>query len=173
MEVSNLVIFDNVLSGPDSYVDHILSGEFQDYPDGDKVFKGIQLAPDNGISALLKEYFPNHDATYNFIRRSPEGQEEPNTVHSDREMCDTIALLYLNKEFPEGAGTTIYEDNNSGSTIDRGDASENFTPSIHISMKYNRMIAFPSDLYHSRNIKNNFGSGDNARLVQVVFLKRK
>jgi hypothetical protein len=35
------------------------------------------------------------------------------------------------------------------------------------------MVAFDSDCPHSRNIFENFGEGDEARLVQVIFLEQK
>jgi hypothetical protein len=35
------------------------------------------------------------------------------------------------------------------------------------------MIAFNSDALHSRNLFQNFGEGQTARLVQVIFLKAK
>jgi len=39
--------------------------------------------------------------------------------------------------------------------------------------KFNRMIAFNSDSLHSRNLFENFGEGESARLIQVAFLKYK
>lgn len=177
MEVSNFFVFDNVLSNPDKYVEKILENPFVDVPAGPQMFKGIQIIKDESVSGMLQDFFPNTEVIHNFARLSPENQEEPNFIHSDRKMCDIIGILYLNKDFPVYAGTTIYENKNTGSCIDTGKkqnlSEKHFNRSIHISMKYNRMIAFPSDLYHSRSIKENFGEDINdSRLVQVVFLKR-
>lgn len=177
MEVSNIVFFDNVLEKPDQYVDKILENPFVDVPAGPQIFRGIQLVKDTYVSERLQDFFPNTEVIHNFIRISPENQEEPNYIHSDKKMCDVIAILYLNKDYPVYAGTDIYENKKTKSCIDSGKiqnwSEKNFNRSIHISMKYNRMIAFPSDLYHSRSIKENFGEDINdSRLVQVIFLKR-
>jgi hypothetical protein len=172
MEVSNILIIDNFLDDPDEYVNRILKQNFVDVQDGDKVFKGIQLSDNLEVQDKTLLTLKGFHIVYNFIRQSPVNQVEPNYIHSDKNMCDVIALLYLNKAFPEGAGTSIYENTKTNSIVDNGEAANEFTKSIVVNMKYNRMIAFPSDLYHSRNLLNNFGTGDNARLIQVLFLKR-
>jgi hypothetical protein len=177
VEVSNIVFFDNVLEDPDTYVDKILEQSFVDVPAGPQVFKGIQLVKNTYVADRLQDFFPNTEVIHDFVRMSPENQEEPNYIHSDKKMCDVIAILYLNKDFPVYAGTDIYENKKTGSCIDTGKkqnwSAKNFNRSIHVSMKYNRMIAFPADLYHSRSIKENFGEDLNSsRLVQVIFLKR-
>ena len=176
MVASNIVVFENVLNHIDQYVEQVLSKPFDDVSDGDRVFKGIQIVQDTLVKYKLLNTYRNSEVVYNFIRKSSEHQDEPNFIHSDREMCDTIAILYLNKEYPEGAGTIIYENNDTESIIDFGTKEydqDNFTESIRIAMKYNRMIAFPADLYHSRAIKENFGTGKDSRLIQVLFLKHK
>ena len=68
-------------------------------------------------------------------------------------------LLYLNKYYPQKAGTTIYDNNLLESCI--------------VKMKYNRVFTFDSHYKHSRNIIDNFGEKENSRLVQVIFLKLK
>jgi hypothetical protein len=101
---------------------------------------------------------PKYAVTFNFIRKSPQGQEEPNFIHTDDMMGDITAILYLSKEHPKEDGTTIYDDQGERSCV--------------FYSKYNRMIIFDSELAHSRNIFDNFGDDKSARLVQVVFLKK-
>lgn len=171
MEVSNIVYFDSVLENPDEYVYDILEKPFVEFQDGPNVFKGIQLIEDEEVETKLKSIYPNTTVVYNFVRQSPYNQSEPNFIHSDRKECDIVCLLYLNKKFPKQAGTVIYESKETKSTIDKGEGSKKFTPSIKISMKYNRMVAFPADLFHSRALEKNFGEDEKSRLVQVIFLK--
>jgi len=71
-------------------------------------------------------------------------------------MGDLTAILYLSKNHPEEDGTTLYY--------------KGFKSCI-LRSRYNRLIVFPSHLYHSRNIFDNFGFADEARLIQVCFLK--
>jgi len=155
-----LYTIDNVLNNPEEYVDAILSGEFNDVPDGDKVFKNIQprLHHDE-FAKFISNAFLKYDISYNFVRKSPLGQVEPNFIHKDDMMGDMTCILYLNKTHPKEDGTTIYDDDN------------NAVCKIHA--KFNRMIAFNSKLSHSRNIFENFGEGEDARLIQVIFLKNK
>ena len=154
--MTNLIL-DNAISDPDSYVKEILSGDFIDVPDGEKVFKGIQIRKDDELQQKIEKTYPGYKVVYNFVRQSPEGQAEPNYIHSDEMMGDKTVLLYLNKINPKGAGTTLYDYDN---------------PMCIFFAKYNRLVVFDSYIPHSRNIFNNFGEGNNSRLVQVMFLKK-
>ena len=149
-------ILDDVLTDPDDYVGDILEGEFIDIDDGPYVFKGIQPRSDDALSHIVKDIFKGYSVAWNFVRQSPAGQQEPNFIHTDEMMGDKTVLLYLNKTYPAEAGTTLYDQSN---------------PMCVIKYKYNRMCVFDSKTRHSRNLIENFGEGDNARLVQVIFLK--
>ena len=72
---------------------------------------------------------------------------------------DKTLILYLNEEYPEGYGTTLYDD-------------DEVPILIHIA-QFNSLFVFDSFYKHSRNLKHNFGDGTNARMVQVMFLKKK
>ncbi len=149
-------IVEEVLAYPDMYVDDILKGEFIDVQDGDTVFRGIQLRENDELQSFVESMFPEYSTSYNFVRSSPLNQVEPNFIHTDEMMGDKTILLYLNKTFPQGDGTTLY-------------AGED--PMCVFHAKYNRMISFDSRIPHSRNIFENYGEGDSARLVQVIFMK--
>ena len=156
-----LNIVDNVLVDPDLYVEQAHSVGFIDVTDGVNTFKNIQpIYEDNEFSRFVLNLFDNkYDVAWNFIRKSPINQIEPNFIHTDEMMGDVTVILYLSKIHPIGDGTTIY--------------NEDDTPMCIINSKYNRMISFDSSLPHSRNIFENFGEGNEARLIQVIFLKLK
>jgi len=155
----NLAVLDNVLIDPDRYIREIHDGEFIDVVDGDKVFHNIQPRSNEDMFARIAMAYlgPKFYVTFNFVRKSPEGQEEPNFIHTDEMMGDVTAILYLSKDHPKEDGTTIYDE--------QGDRSCVFYS------KFNRMVIFDSSLPHSRNIFENFGKGEDARLIQVAFLK--
>lgn len=156
----NIKSFDNVLIDPKLYVGQIHESVFIDVPDGDKVFKNIQPRPnDDEFARFVLYLFPDYDINHNFVRKSPLNQEEPNFIHKDDMMGDITCILYLNEHRPFDDGTTIYDDDRN--------------PKCVLYSKFNRMISFDADLLHSRNIINNFGEGKYARLIQVIFLKRK
>lgn len=157
----NLITYDDVLKNPLSYVSEIHLNEFQDISDGENTFKNIQLrdSHDEFAEWVMSMFGSQYKVCSNFIRKSPLNQEEPNFIHTDEMMGDITCLLYLNEQAPEDDGTTIYD--------------EDEKPLVTMYSKFNRMIAFNSDAPHSRNLFKNFGDGLNARLIQVIFLKKK
>jgi hypothetical protein len=156
----NLITFDNIIKNPISYVSDIHLHEFQDVADGQYTFKNIQPRDNNDeFAQYVTELFVGYKVNLNFIRKSPLNQDEPNFVHTDEMMGQITCLLYLNEQTPNNDGTTIYD--------------ENEKPLITMYSKFNRMIAFNSEAPHSRNIFENFGEGESARLVQIIFLKAK
>lgn len=155
----NVVILDDVIYDVDEYVDSILSNSFFDFPDGDKVFKGIQERKKDRFSYLACVMYPDFEVAYNFVRKSPLGQEEPNYIHKDDMMGDITMVLYLTKNQNDEDGTTLYD--------------KELKPALVVKAKYNRLVVFDSSIPHSRNIYENYGEGDDARLVQVIFMKRR
>jgi hypothetical protein len=128
--------------------------------DGEYTFKNIQPRDKNDeFAQYVSELFFGYKVDLNFVRKSPLNQEEPNFVHTDEMMGDITCLLYLNEQAPDDDGTTIYD--------------ENKKPLLTMYSKFNRMIAFTSNAPHSRNLFDNFGEAQTARLVQVIFLKAK
>ena len=155
----NFIILDNVLIDPDKYVNDIHQQGFVDVNDGEKTFKNIQPRPTHDMFARIAMAYlgPEYDVAFNFVRKSPEGQDEPNYIHKADMMGGVTAILYLSKEHPKEDGTTIYDEDGNKSCV--------------FYSKYNRMVIFDSELAHSRNIFENFGHDEGARLVQVVFLR--
>lgn len=155
----NLGILDNVLIDPNRYIKEINENEFIDVVDGDKVFHNIQPRSNVDMFARIAMAYlgPKFYVTFNFVRKSPLNQQEPNFIHTDEMMGDVTAILYLSKDHPQNDGTTIYDENGDKSCV--------------FYSKFNRMVLFDSTLPHSRNIFENFGEGDDSRLIQVAFLK--
>lgn len=153
----DILVVDDVIDNVDQYVSDILSGDFIDVFDGEKIFKGIQPRDTDALSLYINNKYPNHVITYNFIRKSPEGQIEPNFIHTDEMMGDRTVILYLSKKENKLDGTTLYD--NDGNPI------------LIVNAKYNRMFTFNAEIPHARNIYENFGQGDESRLIQVIFLK--
>ena len=154
----NLISFDNVLDNPIQYVEEILKKEFYDVTDGVNVFKNIQARDNDEFARYIELLYPRYKVKFNFVRKLPLNQEEPNFIHQDDMMGDITCILYLSKSHPFNDGTTIYDnDNNALCTI---------------YSKFNRMVGFNSNAKHSRNIFNNFGEGDYSRLIQVIFLEK-
>lgn len=155
----NLIQFNDVVSDPEGYVNDILSGHFYDIDLYGQVFRGIQpINGDNEFSSMCLSLFKGYEIAFNFIRKSPLKQDEPNYIHTDEMMGDITCLLYLNKNAPDEDGTIFYDSNDK--------------PLIRVYSKFNSMVAFNADVKHSRSMFDNFGEGDDARLIQVIFLKQ-
>lgn len=173
MEVITMSVIDGFLDDPGDHVQSVLCGEFSDINDGENTFRNIQNRKGDQVESKVLEFFQGYDCKYNFVRKSPEGQTEPNLVHHDSMMGDIICLLYLNRDHPDEAGTSIFDHNGSVANQGGSTPSKGFKKSIEFRMKYNRMVVFPSVVYHGRNIAENFGKGNDARLVQVLFLTKR
>jgi hypothetical protein len=159
MKINSFLLIDDLLDNVDAHIADVMSNDFIDVNDGVNTFKNIQDRNTDVVSESILLLLQDFDVAYNFVRKSPEGQEEPNFIHSDEMMGDITCLLYLNDGAPSEDGTTIYNDDDSEAVV--------------FKSKLNRLVVFDSKLKHSRNIFNNFGSEDKSRLVQVIFLNKK
>lgn len=152
-------VIDNFLDNAEEHLSSIFNGDFIDYESSSGIFKNIQNRGNDIVSEKLSNLIYNSSVSYNFVRLSPKGQQEPNFIHDDSIMGDLTCILYLSKEYPDEDGTTIYD-------------SDYKTKCVEIRGKFNRMIIFDSSLPHSRNIFSNFGEGKSSRLIQVIFLNK-
>jgi len=153
-----VVAIDDVIKEPKVYVRDIFDIGFQDITLGEQTFKNIQPRDNNDeFAKAVKFAFPEYKVAYNFVRKSPFNQAEPNFIHTDEMMGDITVILYLNKLSPDEDGTIIYDNDHK--------------PLCRLYSKFNRMVAFLSRMPHSRSIFENFGDGEEARLIQVIFLK--
>ena len=178
--VDNLIVMDGVLENPQAYREHCLSLEYRDYDFGHCIFRGIGLGiVCTELMAKIKDINASLQPTLTFVRKSPKGQAEPNYIHTDIDMGEWSALLYLNPNPPAEDGTTFYthkETGTIGSFVPHERSIEGHHPELwevreKVDAKFNRLLMFPSHYFHSRAIFDNWGEDTNARLVQVTFGK--
>lgn len=171
-------VFDDVLKDPQSYRCEVLGLEFKTYDFGHCAFHGIAVGgPSDELCDWIKGRFPKLKPILTFFRKSPFGQVEPHYIHTDVDMGNWSALLYLNPEPKEGDGTSFWTHRSTGefeNTVphlrsEEGKNIEQWTLRGRIEAKWNRLLMFRSSYFHSRAIHENWGDGDGARLLQVVF----
>lgn len=176
-------VFDDVLPDPMAYRAEALTQTFANVETGPGVvFQGIAPNVPSTLPDWLFAKFTGIKPTLSFFRKSPKGQEEPNLIHTDRDMGDWTAILYLNPETPAGDGTDFYQRILTGERESLSASDDAFhqewlewrKPEMwakwhHVEAKFNRLLVFTSSLYHARAIPENYGEGDNARLLQLVF----
>lgn len=178
--MSGITIFDNFLDDIDRYREHALSLEFKSYDFGHCVFHGIAVGGRSAeLPGEITRILPNLTPSLTFFRKSPEGQVEPHFIHTDIDMGDWSGILYLNPEPPKGDGTTFWTHKGTQSIksltpherSEEGNTPSHWEPRKVVQAKFNRLLMFPSSYFHSRNIHENWGEGESARLTQVTFGK--
>lgn len=175
---------DGVFPNPGAIRAAILAQHVVEVPSDHGMFHGIRPpspAIYRAMVAIANEHAPGYELTLTFGRQSPKGQIEPNDVHSDSAHATVTGIVYLNPIPAPEDGTLFWRHKGSGQKRGPWDEAcqrdshdrEAWALWCHVQAKYNRLLLFPSDLYHSRSLVENFGSGDEARLIQVLFLAAK
>lgn len=176
--MSGIKIIDGAVPNPLAYRERALRLEYKTYEFGDIIFHGIATGgPCAGMLAALHSEYEDIHPSLTFFRKSPLGQKEPHFIHTDVDMGEWSALLYLNPKPKDGDGTSFWTHVFTGEIenptphlrSEEGKYIENWTLRQRVEAKFNRMVVFPSTYYHSRAIQENWGDGDDARLVQVAF----
>jgi hypothetical protein len=170
-------VINDALPYPIAHQQIALRSEFKDLRFGASTFCGIGYSTHaEQVREVMASRFPGLVVSVTFFRKSPYLQVEPNYIHSDADMGDWTGILYLNDNPPEGDGTLFWKHVASDSVCGPPRADEwrdqpRWAPWKHVQAKFNRLLLFPSDYYHSRAIPENYGVGESARLIQVMFGK--
>lgn len=168
-----ITVVDDVLDDPLAYRDQALALPFRTIQTEDEFWHGIALLEQSPIPELVEALIPHAKTHLTFFRKSPEGQSEPNFIHSDEGMGTWTALLYLNPEPADGDGTDFWRYKPTGEVMGSARALDK-DPALwerwrHVDAKLNRLLVFDSRYFHSRAIERNYGQGESARLIQVAF----
>jgi GNAT superfamily N-acetyltransferase len=181
--MSALTVVDDVLPDVDAYRARALAQPFRDVETSPGVvFHGLADPADDTLVRWLTARWPSLTPTRTFLRRSPAGQGEPNYIHTDRDMGDWTAIAYLTADPPAGDGTTFWRWQATGAIASGATTGEallgewvawrdpaQWTPWHIVPARPNRLILFPAAYFHSRALPDNYGTGDTARVIQVVF----
>jgi len=172
-------IIDNFLINPDAYRRQCLDSEFGSHGEGPQTFHGISIVHSgNLVRAILDDRFqPLSWCQHSFLRKSPSGQIEPSDIHTDAAMGTWTGILYLNPTPHPGDGTVFWMHKKTGAIGSNsetewnpgGHVREDWTETEHVEAKFNRMLIFPATRFHSRSLVENFGTGEDSRLIQVTF----
>lgn len=176
-------IIDNAVPDPLVYRDHALTLPFGDIIAGPITFHNMAPIGHNPLSAALEADL-GLITTFSAFRLSPQGQEEPNFLHTDRDMGDWTGILYLNPDPPSGDGTDFFKHKKTGEVQSTAATKSDelcmewmewrrldlWEVWHHVPAVFNRLLLFPSPYFHARAIFDNYGSGlSDSRLVQLCF----
>lgn len=176
--MTDYVVIDNFLPMPQIVRIRALKSTFLDVQLGDDVFRNIVPLSISAAGDEIRDRWPGLVPTVSFFRKSPRGQIEPNMIHTDAMMGDVTAILYLNPTPALGDGTTFWRHwSGEKEPQDEGDRRDEWADATKwekwatVAATFNRLLLFRAPLYHSRSIPENYGTGDDARLIQVLFLQ--
>jgi len=188
-----LITIDDFYDDPDSIRDLALSCEYsqegfsEGYKHGNAPWAGKMSTAshspnwvDAKISKLLNRHYrqmPQWDSGK--FRNSNKGNKSTNVCHVNTIAKNHYAgVVYLNKNKNDVPGTTFYTHKETGSDFAINNQhilnlmknGHNEDPTAwEVNMisyiKYNRLIIFPANKFHSPG--NGFGTGKNTRLIQV------
>ncbi len=174
----NIRVIDDFIHDPGVYRHTALALPFIDVPADGKIFRGMAFSNLKMEQAIpgIRALSPDAGPTASFFRKSPLGQVEPNYIHSDAEMGDWTGILYLNPEPVDEDGTVFWRHRRTNSLTGEDWKAEGHSIPMwdeicRVPAKFNRLLLFDAKLYHSRSLVQNYGEGDDARLIQVIFGK--
>jgi hypothetical protein len=182
VDVSALLVFDEVIPDFPAYQRMVRALPFASVPMGPVVFHGIAPCPDPTLPAWIRARCPAAVPGLSICRQSPAGQVEPSFVHTDRDMGDWTAILYLTDDPRPDDGTTFWRHRATGAAASTAMTANEFAdegrdwrhtdrwePWHTVAAVPNRLLLFPAPCFHSRAIFDNYGTGAGARLIQLVF----
>ncbi len=179
----SITVYDDVLPNAHAHRAALLRRPFADVVVGPAVFHGLaSLDVGDPLTEWIADHLPALKPSLTFARRSPEGQAEPNYIHTDVDMGEWTGILYLNPMPATGDGTTFWQHRGTGARQSQArtqaegmaegaawrDASQ-WAPWAVVPAIWNRLVVFAAPAFHSRAIAANYGTGANARLIQVMF----
>lgn len=175
-----VIIEDDVVPMPLTYRGMALARPYTDVQAGIDTFHGVAPADALSIDPWFLDWIRQqgrYETTLSILRQSPADQPEPHYIHHDAMMGDWTAILYLNPEPHPGDGTVFWEHRSGecgphpGNMHAWSDDVSQFTERFRVKAQFNRAVIFPSKWFHSRALFENYGTGDDARLIQVAFGK--
>jgi hypothetical protein len=194
--MSNLQIetLDDFLPEPLAYREQALKEKFYDIrgPDG-VMYRNINVRPSDEFEGLLSNKLGRSiRISYGLLRRNFEGEPPNFAVHSDNGYDQFAAILYLSRPGDCRGGTAFWEHKQYGWThwpdekamrrtckkpekiIAQLQAEANeptaWEQTYLAEMRFNRMIVYPTNQFHSRWPWNAWGnSPEDCRMIWVGF----
>lgn len=176
-----LVVVDSPGLDPDELREDAIGSEFRDVEiPGDALYKRVAVKEIPSLVCAVKEVMREDLSVVGTAYRLNYGQEMPNTrVHADVGYGDYACVLYLTLPRYCMGGTAFWRNKASnmsmysGGGTDDWDKEEAWEMQDMVSMKYGRLVIYPTNLFHSRWPWRAFGSGiGDGRLIAVGFFRR-
>ena len=188
----SVIIYDNFYIDPDSVRKEILANTFEVLPN--KVYYGGKISKQYSVPDI-HNFFSTKIGAQSFrrvddksyfgeCRLSFKDDFFEQWIHTDESDWSAVVFLNLEGTYPESHGTAIWRHRETGwTTLPLDSSKETRTRLIKdgldeskweliefIPGKYNRIVLFPSMLWHSMMPRDVFGiDNESARLAQLFF----
>jgi hypothetical protein len=174
-----IAVHEDVLPDPVAYRAAALAQPYGAVDTGAAIFHGIAVCANRQLAEWFERQYPGWRAGLTFFRQSPAGQHEPHFIHTDVDMGEMTTILYLTPEPPAGDGTGFWKHCASGAIHggpvpkDLGQALDAWERWLLVPAAFNRAVVFETPYFHARALPENYGTGEAARLIQVLFAVRE
>lgn len=181
---NSLLVVDDFLDDPISARTEAVRSPFvfHDGPDGGK-YRVALVSPEDAIQRIEVALSSSVEEQFSFVRLDLKGELPYSYCHADKICASHAALLYLNLA-PQCFGGTAFYRHKLGLYEMPDDADEKMCSLIgndgrdpskwdmsgFVGMRFNRLVVYPTNVFHSRYPHEAFGSGPaDGRLVWVSF----
>lgn len=189
-----VLVLDGFSPDPQREREAALSAEYKTIEHNELSYRGISFTEDkdsiSNIESIIGQEFNSHET---FYRRYLTGEKNETYIHSDVLIGTYTGILFLNHEEEYQGGTAFWRHKTFGwdrhpsqeEVARQGLANtdwlwkqvyldgfrENRWDRLEmVEMKFNRLILFPSPLYHSRYPKE-WPDSDRPRYIKTFFLR--
>ena len=176
-----ILVLEDAVADPEVYRAAALRQQFRDLPAGPITFHGMAPIGHSPLATWLETRY-SLVTSFEAFRLSPAEQVEPNFIHTDQDMGAWSGILYLNPAPPDGDGTMFWRHLATGAIASAADTPDLrlaewrdwrdralWEPWHTVPAAFNRLCLFPSSYFHSRALFDNWGTGSEARLIQLLF----
>ena len=168
-----IVIFDNFFKDPDAIRNFALGLEYHPRK-SHQFFEGVRSAPLHTLDyelytsvcyEIISSYYGPGNWKYEgpiFFHQTRECDKHDtqwlnDRIHQDKAII--AGIVYLTPGAPLACGTQTYQK-----------IEEEYHPDVIMGNRYNRLIIFNSDQYHSAS--SFFGEDQSARLCMLIFIEK-
>ena len=191
LEQRNIIVIDGFFEDPDAVVEYAKTLEYRGDVAGEH-FERTMGMPEEYMKIALEKYLGSkvrddrvwHETAWSNMNMSFYKTKEgtvPNHVHHD--WADYSGVLHLTKDLPSNMGTQLWKHTETGDEFAFGtnkmgwwdtwqdydrrmDRQEEFEKTDFIAAKYNRLVLFRGQMFHSASIPDNW-NGD--RLCMLLY----
>ena len=179
----SLIIVDDFAPNPQQVRLLALGSDFGTYPFQGVMYKGVGGSNQPNLEKEIARALGPVKLVLSFFRLGTPGNDPTTYIHADRNCAEWAGVLYLSRPQDCRGGTAFWTHPEHGDRVpaqadwtrlNSEGADESLWKMNGLAgMKFNRFVAYRSDLFHSRYPKEAWGTGPtDGRLIWTCFFNR-